>query len=320
MPSRSDSTVRGMPRRPRIPAELHDRVFTSAQASEHGVTSSMLRGRHFVPVHHGVWRLTTTEPSFELAVRAAALALPPGSAASHVTALQWMGVMIGSPSPVHFSTTSTAQTRNGVVLHRRLGRISALPRNGVAVLGPDRSFVDSGTLLSVRSLVQAGDWLVRAGHTTVDRLVDFTMASHLDGVVRAREAALLVRERVDSPRETDARLLIATAGLPEPEPNIDITTKAGEWVARGDLVLPAYRIVIEHDGWVHERNAEQRQKDHLRRERIEAAGWTLIVLTIADFVQPTSVVARIFEALLRRGYTGPPPELGRKWHQIARNL
>lgn len=309
-----------MPRRAVIPPELHGRVFTSAEAAQHGVTSSMLRGHNFVVVHHGVWRLATTELTFELALQAAVRALPAGSAASHVTALQWMGVDVGASTPIHFSTTSSAQTRNDLVLHRRLGRTSARLVRGIPTLGPDRSFVDSATLLSLRKLVQAGDWLVRARLTTTDRLIDYTMQSHLDGVVRAREAALLVRERVDSPRETDVRLIISLAGLPEPETNIDIASDAGTWVARGDLVLPRYRIVVEHDGWIHERNAEQRQKDHLRRERIEAAGWTLIVITAEDFEHPTAIVIRVFEALKRRGYVGPPPDMGRKWHQITRGL
>lgn len=280
----------------------------------------MLRGRHFVSVHHGVWRLVSTELTFDLALQAAVRVLPPGSAASHVTALQWMGVYVGTPRPIHFSTASTARTRNDVVLHRRLGRTTAQDLRGIPTLGPDRSFVDSATLLSLRTLVQAGDWMVRAGLTTTDRLIDYSMHSHLDGVVRAREASLLVRERVDSPRETDVRLLIVLAGLPEPETNIDITTDAGSWIARGDLVLARYRTIIEHDGWVHERNATQRQKDHLRREWIESAGWTLIVITTEDFEHPTAIVIRIFQALLRRGYAGPPPDLGRKWHQIARSL
>jgi hypothetical protein len=94
----------------------------------------------------------------------------------------------------------------------------------------------------------------------------------------------------------------------------------GTWLAKGDLVLRPWRIIVEHDGWHHERDAAQRQKDHLRRERIEAAGWTLIVVTQADFAHPTAIVARVFEALVRRGYRGPPPELGRIWQRIARNL
>ena len=62
-------------------------------------------------------------------------------------------------------------------------------------------------------------------------------------------------------------------------------------------MIPELRLIIEHDGWHHERSAEQRQKDHLRRERIEAAGWAIIVITTADFLHPTAIVARVYEAL-----------------------
>jgi len=309
-----------MPRRPQIPDQLRDAVFTTRQAAEAGVSASMLRGSHFISVHRGVWRLAETDLTFDLAVRAASLALPVGSALSHTSALQWMGIGVGRPTPLHFSTCSTAQVAHDIVLHRRLGRLSPRTLRGIPVLGPDRSFVDSATLLPLRHLVRAGDALVRSGLTSIDGLLEYVTSSHLDGVVRAREAALHVRERVDSPRETDVRLLLVLAGLPEPQTNLDVFDDAGTWLARGDLVIPEFRLIIEHDGWHHERSAEQRQKDHLRRERIEAAGWTLIVITTADFQHPTAIVARVFEALVRRGYAGPPPFLTSQWHRIARGL
>ncbi|VXC29593.1 hypothetical protein AERO9AM_60011 [Aeromicrobium sp. 9AM] len=230
-----------MPRRPQIPHELRGAVFTTKQAAKVGVSASMLRGTHFVSVHRGVWRLTDTDLTFGLSVRAAALALPPGSAVSHVTALQWMGVGVGRRTPLHFSICSTAQVMHEIVLHRRLGRLAPRELRGLSVLGPDRSFVDSATLLSVRDLVRAGDALVRAGLTSTEQLLDYTKSSHLDGVVRAREAALLVRGRVDSPRETDVRLVLVLAGLPEPLINVNVFDDAGSWLARGDLVIPELR-------------------------------------------------------------------------------
>jgi hypothetical protein len=271
-------------------------------------------------VHYGVWRITSTPRSFEFDVRAGCLALPDDAVLSHVSALRWLGIEVGPPSPIHFTTTGTQQTREAIVLHRRVGRVSPRDVRGVSVLGPDRSFVDSATLVGVRSLVRAGDALVRRGETSVDRLLRYVSGSHLDGVVRARRAAALVRERVDSFRETDLRLLLVLAGLPEPETNIDVVADDGTWLARGDLVLPEFRVVVEHDGWHHERNAEQRQKDHFRRERLEAARWTPIVVTQADFAHPISIVVRVHEALRRKGYAGPSPELGRDWHLVVRNL
>lgn len=310
----------GMSRSPQVPEDLLGRPFTTREADAAGLTDSMRRGAHVEQVHRGVWRITSTPRSFDFEVHAGLLALPDDAVLSHVSALRWRGVEVGSALPVHFTTIKTHQTRESIELHRRIGRISPRLVRGVPVLGPDRSFVDSATLLGVRSLVRAGDALVRRGETTVDRLLRYVTDSHLDGVVRARKAAAMVRERVDSFRETDLRLLLVLAKLPEPETNIDVVADDGTWLARGDLVLPEFRVIIEHDGWHHERDAEQRQKDHFRRERIEAAGWSLIVVTVADFSHPISIVARVHEALRRRGYTGPPPELGRDWHLIARDV
>ncbi|TXL57262.1 PDDEXK family nuclease [Aeromicrobium terrae] len=309
-----------MSRHPFIPQELRGRPFTTAEADAAGLTASMRRGRHVEQVHRGVWSLADTPRTFEFQVHAARMALARDAVLSHVSALRWLGVEVGRETPIHFSTNRPRQTREDIVLHRRIGTISPRLIRGIDTLGPDRSFVDSATILGIRQLVRAGDALVRAGLTTVDDLVHYVTRSHLDGVVRARQAAALVRARVDSLRETDLRLLIVLAGLPEPEVNVDVHADDGTWLARGDLVLPELRVVIEHDGWVHERDAEQRQKDHFRRERIEAAGWTLIVVTVADFQHPISVVTRIFEALRRRGYDGPPPELTRTWRLCARNL
>ena len=305
---------------PHVPDELLGRPFTSREADAAGLTNSMRRGSHVEQVHRGVWRITSTPRSFDFEVRAGFLALHDDAVLSHVSALRWLGVEVGSALPIHFTTNKTHQTRESIELHRRVGHISPRQVRGVPVLGPDRSFVDSATLLSVRSLVRAGDALVRRGETTTDVLLRYVADSHLDGVVRARKAAALVRERVDSFRETDLRLLLVLAKIPEPETNVEVFDDDGSWLARGDLVLREFRVIVEHDGWHHERDAKQRQKDHFRRERIEAAGWALIVVTVADFSHPLSIVARVHEALRRRGYSGPPPELCRDWHLIARNM
>lgn len=310
-----------MSRPPRIPDELIGQVFTTAQAKQAGVSASMLRGPHFTQVHRGVWRVAATEMTLERRIDAARLLLPADTPISHLTALHWMGVTIGRQTPVHFSTNSDRQIGSDVVLHRRLGRLSVTAERGVPTLGPDRSFVDSATILGLRHLVRVGDQLVRLGRTTPDRLVEYCMRSHLDGVVRARDAALLVRPRVDSPRETDVRLVIVAAGLPEPETNVEVIDDDGTWVARGDLVYRDHRLIIEHDGWHHERDADQRQKDHHRRERIEAAGWTVLVVTAADFANPFSIVGRVFRALRRAGHDGPPPSVADPlWPRVTRNL
>ncbi|WP_369797251.1 DUF559 domain-containing protein [Aeromicrobium sp. Root236] len=73
-------------------------------------------------------------------------------------------------------------------------------------------------------------------------------------------------------------------------------------------------MLVEYDGWQHERDAWQRQRDHLRREALEAAGWLVIVVTSADMRAPKSVAARVARALTSRGYPNGSAEIWRTVH------
>lgn len=120
-----------------------------------------------------------------------------------------------------------------------------------------------------------------------------------------------MRARVDSVRESDVRWIIFSAGLPLPDPNPPIRDAYGVQIAKGDLVYDEFKVLVEHDGWQHERDAGQRQRDHLRRERLEAEGWLVIVITAADFKVERQIAWRIYNALRLRGFAGPRPRFGR---------
>jgi hypothetical protein len=90
-------------------------------------------------------------------------------------------------------------------------------------------------------------------------------------------------------RESDVRWIIFSARLPDPVPNLPIFDAYGVQIAKGDLAYPLYKVVVEHDGWHHERDAAQRQRDHLRRERLEAEGWLVVVITAEDFRNEKSI-------------------------------
>lgn len=276
----------------------------------------MLVGNRFRRLFRGVWICSDVELTLEVSIRAALLLLPPDVVVSHTTALRLLRVDSAPLGPLHFSTNTTLRTRHsGIVLHRRLGLLHPKVVDGIPVVGPDRAFVDSATLMTHRDLVRVGDGLVRLGLTTPDVLTQYCDERHLGGVRRARRASRQVRAGVDSVAETDLRLLLRFARLPEPEVNGWIINQAGVAIARGDLVYRAYMVIVEYDGWHHERNAKQRQKDHLRRERLEAAGWTVIVVTAQDMKDPLGIVRRVHRALLAHGYAGPVPVMSATWHR-----
>jgi len=305
-----------MPRPIDIPRQLSRGPFTTAQAHQAGISKDALMGRRFRRLFRGVYCTAEQPVTFSLLVHAAFLILPADACLSHLSALRWLGVTMGPELPLHFSTNSATQTRHdGIILHRRQGLLRPRIHDGIRVLGADRSYVDCATRLGHVDLVRAGDWLVRLGLTTPDALMEFAMNSHLNGVRRARRVVSHVRDRVDSVMETDLRLLLRFARLPEPEVNGVITDAAGNFLARGDLVFRQWRVVVEYDGWHHERDAYQRQKDHLRRERLEAEGWRVIVVTIEDMKRPSAIVARVYGALTLASYSGPPPVMSDSWRR-----
>ncbi len=295
-----------------IPRQLHGRPFSVSEAAAFGVTARMLQGRRFERVYEGVYRTADTPITLDLCVHAALLVLPPDAALSHVSNLRWRGYDDVPEFPVHFSTSGRLHVeRPGLRVHRRQGRLSPILVRDVPILGADRTFVDVATQLRERQLLRVGDWLVRNEHTDLSTLCAYVRESHLDGVQRARRIAPLVRERVDSPRESDVRWILMNAGLPVPEPNAPIVDEHGVRLAKGDLTYVDLRVIVEHDGWVHERDARQRQRDHLRRERLESEGWRVIVITVEDFTNERAIAWRVYQALNERGYAGPRPSFGR---------
>jgi hypothetical protein len=281
-----------------VPAHLRGRAFTVADAELAGLTRRSLQSSRFAMIRSGVYRTADTAPTFRLRVEAALLVLPAGSVASHTTALRLRGLELGPALPLHFSMSTWIEIeRAGIVLHRRQARLNPIEVDGIPSLGPRRTFVDVATILSERDLVAAGDWLVGTGAVDLLDLRAYVITSHLDGVRKARRVAPLVRERVASVRESNVRWELHRAGLPEPEVNVDITDDHGRWLARGDLVFRRWKVLVEYDGWQHERDAQQRQWDHLRREQLEAAGWRVVVITAEDMKRPGTIVARVRQAL-----------------------
>ncbi|MET1061508.1 MAG: hypothetical protein ABWX71_01315, partial [Aeromicrobium sp.] len=144
-----------------VPTHLRGRAFTVADAELAGLTRRSLQSSRFAMIRSGVYRTADTAPTFRLRVEAALLVLPTGSVASHTTALRLRGLELGPALPLHFSISTWIEIeRAGIVLHRRQARLNPVEVDGIASLGPRRTFVDVATILSERDLVAAGDWLV----------------------------------------------------------------------------------------------------------------------------------------------------------------
>jgi hypothetical protein len=290
------------------------RPFTRRQAIAAGITDAQLRAKRFRQLFHGVYVSVATVMTPLLWIRAALLVSPVDAVVSHQTALRLYGLELGDLFPLHISTrTRTHARRDNICPHQRRAPIATIETFGLPVTTPLRTLVDIATKVTLIELVQAVEHMIHHRHATLEDLGIYAMARHLDGVQRVRRVLGWIREGVESPRETTLRLMIVFARLPEPLCNVDIRDAQGSFLARGDLVYPELRVLVEYDGWYHERSAKQRKNDTLRRERLEAAGWRVVVVTSLDLLTPRDVVRRVHEALVERGHMGPGPTFSIMW-------
>jgi Protein of unknown function (DUF559) len=302
-------------RRLSIPPELRTRPFLLSEALDLGLTRDALKGRRFRRLHRLVYVCADVVLTVEVQVLAVLLILPAGAAATGVTALRIYGLDVGRDPRLHFTTTRPHQRRIAdVVVHRRIRPALRRLFNGIPVTTPEQTFVEASRTLSLVDRVVTGDWLIHQQLTTLAGLQRFVDTVHDHGVKRARRAMMWVRERVESPRETILRLMIVFARLPEPEPNVTLGD-AYEPVGRPDLVYLRYRVLVEYDGLYHLRDRAQQNRDLQRRERLEALGWRIIVVTVEGMRHPQEVVWRVYRALRDRGYQGPPPVFNDMWNR-----
>jgi very-short-patch-repair endonuclease len=175
-------------------------------------------------------------------------------------------------------------------------------RSGMPVLSPADTWSRLGTLLSHRELVVAGDYLVRKKRHLCT-LAELTEAAAQDrrGIRAVRRALADVRERTESPKETELRLMIVAAGLPEPVVGYTVKDAKGDFVATPDLAYVKERIAIEYEGKQHFSDPRVYADDILRYELLEEAGWLVIRVIGADLgSRRTLALTRIRRALAAR--------------------
>jgi len=148
------------------------------------------------------------------------------------------------------------------------------------------------------------------------RLVDGRLVGD-PAVTFVSRAAALVRPRVDSPMETWLRLLIVAAGLPEPVTSLDVHDANGRWIARPDLLYPAYRVAIEYDGRHHDGETQRADRDVFRNEDLAQAGWFVLIVHAKDlYVRPARTLERLVRALRNHGCVlGPVDDA---WRYLGR--
>ncbi len=236
--------------------------------------------------------------------------LPASARFSHVTAGALLGLPVrASVGQIHVSVPAdvvTPRRRPGLITHQRRMYEAPVHVQGVPVSRPAQLFLDLASVLDLAELVVVGDALLagRLDLPTIQRYL--AERPRHRGVLRAREAATLLRQHVDSPQETRLRLAIVRAGLPEPEVNVPVFDAAGGWIGSPDLGYRQYRIAIQYEGDAHRTNRRRWRQDIARDEAFTDSGWLVLRAVADDIVRPQPFLGRLTRRLRERGWLPPP--------------
>lgn len=312
---------------PPLPPLLINRAMTPSQLVQHGFDRRRVYRQDMVGLGSGTFIARDTArsltPAELLGLKALALAAEsPTAWLSHLTAARLMRFPLPRSThldrAVHLSfpvAPGSRWQRAGVVSHRsRLPLQQLVISQGVRCSPPSRVWVELAESLTVEDLVVLGDHLVRRPYPWAEQRQDplssmddlrqeVSETGRVPGKTTAVKALGLIREGADSPKETQFRLALLRAGLPEPE----LQVPAQEDVPgspRADAAWRRWKVAIQYDGATHF-TPEQARLDQRRDNRFVSYGWMVLRFNLIDDRDGFVTAVRQTESALRmRGWQG----------------
>lgn len=300
-----------------LPRQLGE-AFTTADADARGVGRGRRDAADLARPFHGV-RARRTPTTFDERVACYLPRLRAGQRFGARTALRLWGL----PTPwrwrpdepldiVVAPSASPPRARGTRGLRLAEGRSETWRLDRVPVVDPVAAVFSCAVELTVGAAVVLMDALVTASGNypglrvgrpvfavhELERRLDAW--SRFPGCGTIRRALPQVRAGVESPKETETRLLLTSAGLPEPVVQHEVRT-SGILVARVDLAYPELRIAFEYEGDGHRTDRAQWRRDIRRQRDLDDLGWIVIRLTQDDLTpDPRPFLARARRAVASR--------------------
>lgn len=255
----------------------------TALGLDHKQVSRLCDERVIERIVRGLYRVTgTRSPLQDIA---AAVSRHSTGVASHVSALFVHGCQVDPPAVPQITLPPVATSRTTIgELHRSpIARCDVTRRSGIPVTTLARAIVDAASHLSEAQLHDVVAAAFAARRTTLELVqrsalrVEEAPGRLGSGRLRAVLAGWADPIRPDSVAEATVLRRIAGFGLPRPVTQHVIVDQHGSFVARVDLAWPDRRVAREYDSDGYHPPAEA-EADELRRQRIEAAGWSVDVI------------------------------------------
>ena len=313
-----------------LPQELRHSTFTVYDSDALGVSRGTLRNVRIRRISRAIRAADnldlrerdTTQQTDRLAPFTRVTSF---SVASHRTAAEAWGfplpVMPGRIPELHITRPEglAPPRRFGVIGHTgRLlpGEVTTL--DGLVLTSRVKTWLDLAKDLTVEDLTVIADYLIRLPRQVYEgRSEPYATQDELEAIIgrhpgqrgirTAREALRLSRVGADSPPETQLRLALGAAGLPDPEVNAPIVDDDGVLHHEPDLGYRKYRVAVQYEGAGHS-DPEQVARDISREERTRALGWTEVRISRRHMVDGArAAVEKVRAALWLAGWRADRP-------------
>lgn len=256
-----------------------------------------------VRVARGAYALT--EPSdpqqWHLLRTVAALYRRPTAMATQVLA----AIVHGFPlfdadlSVVHLMSPRSARSAATGIHCQKGPTDAAVEVEAVRVSPAADTVVDCARSLPLDQGLALTDFALHRGVVTAEELRE-RLAAPRTGVSRARHVVALADGRCESVGESRTRLILQQAGIAV-TPQVVVRQEDGEFIARVDLMVDGYPIVVEFDGAQKYRSdpAARHWQEKRRQEKLRDAGYLVVHVYWDELYRPDVVVAKVRRAIAR---------------------
>ena len=299
-----------MPKRTRIPDHLLAAPFSVSAAIDLGISPERLRSKDLQQPLRGV-RASAALPPVHPVV-AYASRMPSHQFFCHITAAQIHGLPVPSrllhdPTPHVGVITPARPPRSAGAIGHRFERAHVVDVRGYRVLSAVETWCSLAPHLSEDELIAMGDALTRR-ESPIATIGELRRAvadrRGCRGILKLSRAMNHVRSGTDSVKETELRLLLVRAGLPEPRVNLRVDNEFGAFVAYGDLVFDEWRVIAEYDGRQHAESTAQFARDITRLDDLASLDYRVVRIDKTLLALRLPAVTRVRNALLKAGWRG----------------
>lgn len=291
--------------------------FARHEGLDHGITDTALsravRGGILVRPARGLYAVRSTWAPLELWRRhhllsRAAARLTPDAILSHASLAAVEGLPHPAYPPEQVSMTLLDDARTSRADDWRRFHRGATPpehveiRGGLPRLVRARTVVDCAREMHGRDALAIADGALRSGGVTLDSLLAMRLHQRRwPHITRMDELLLLADGRRENWLESASALSMSRWGMPDPVPQVEVFSRAGEFLGRVDKLWPELGVVGEADGlgkYLLEGTEEATvlstlSAEQSRQSDLECEGLTVIRWTTAEAVSGEAIHSRL---------------------------